>query len=261
NSKISDASISSFIRQLIYRTQTWDQLVAFYKPSAPQTPSNPSQLPASTTSLVDMKISEHYMSLFGRMPDAAGLNYWKSVFTSNGVTPKTEYPMSCWKNQIIKGIKGVDCQFYMNKFAPRDSHGNQVGWVPSAQCPLPNIDMTGASRLPQCAVYPDDASTPCPGSGGMPAPTQSQKNLCIAYSDLFGRAPDSGGYAYWLAEIGTKSVVCMKKTLAPGIANTSDCKAFKQLHGVDAPSAFCGGSPRDFGCQPVTNAVGSPVPG
>ena len=149
---------------------------------------------------------------------------------------------------------GGDCQSYLNNFGLRDTNGRVINWVPSYLCQQPP-PLTGSGSLytPACFVFPASAQSACPGSPDPSGPpTQSETLLCQAYSELFGRAPDAAGYTYWASQLGTSSLACMKKALAPG-ASAGDCATFQNLNGFAAPSVACGGHPSSsqasFGCQ------------
>ncbi len=240
----SETDIDAFIRDLIYQPDSWDDLLNKYGGSP--SPVDPCAGPAGT------QICSAYQALYGRTPDQGSVDYWKSQLTSDGNTPRSGFPMSCWKHQIIKGTKQGDCATYMQKFAPVDSFGRRYGWVPSAGCPLPTVVGQQLSNhySPACFVFPADAETPCPGSpdpGG--TVTLTQKNLCRAYSELFRREPDPAGFEYWLSELNGKSLACIKKALVPA-TNAADCAAFRAQFGVNANSAACGGTESmTFGCR------------
>lgn len=198
------------------------------------------------------EICQAYQGLFGQRPDDGGFAYWRAALTSDGTTPKAGFPKSCWKHQIVKGISGSQCSTYLTKFAPKDSFGKPIGWVPSAGCPLPKVP--GNKPLDYysvpCFVFPSDAQNSCSGS---PDPggtiTTDQANLCRAYSELYNRAPDPEGYNFWLGQLRGKSLACMKKALAPG-TSSSDCTAYRDNYKTNAPSINCGSGPvNNFGCQ------------
>jgi hypothetical protein len=248
---LDNAILSAFLHEWIYETASWTDLVAKYH-SLEDTRAPAQAQEDICASSPGTELCQAYQALFGRRPDDAGFAYWRSALTSDGVTPKAGFPKSCWKHQIVKGISGSECSNYLAKFAPKDAFGKPVGWMPSAGCPLPKVP--GNTPLDYysvpCFVFPADAQMSCSGS---PDPggtiTLDQSNLCRAYSELYNRAPDPGGYNYWLSQLKGKSLACMKKALAPG-TSSSDCGAYRSNYGLNAPSVACGNGPsNNFGCQ------------
>lgn len=225
--------VSSFLKDLILGAATWDQLVVKYGP------------PDSCADAAGSQLCTIYQNLFQRKPDVAGMAYWRAHLTSNGLTPLGGFPASCWKHEIAKSTAGADCTAYLNQFAPRDGFNKIYGWVPSASCTLPQALPGGAAVsifAPACFVFPSDAQTACPGDADPRGPqTSSEANLCRAYSELYNRAPDPAGFAYWSPQLNGESLEQMKQALLPGTL-AGDCAAYKANYGQSAPSVNCSSS-------------------
>jgi hypothetical protein len=192
-------------------------------PVAPTTPPpSPSSNPCASYTGNSAFLCSAYEDLLGRAPDSAGLAYWNALLTGGTSRSAVAYDIA-----TSPEYRGDLVSSYYEAFLGRTSDpGGLSYWV--AQLAGGATDQTvAAGFLGSNEFYTD--------SGGTPAGF-----VTALYAKLLGRAPDSGGLAYWESQLSSGTT---QSAVAAGILSSTEYRS----DFVEAQYAYLLGRAADAG--------------
>jgi hypothetical protein len=134
-------------------------------------------------------VKQQYRDFLNREAEPAGLQYWVNIIDSGAMTRAQVIDSFFWSEEFGGRIAPI-VRLYFAYFLRIPDYGGLMYWIDQYS----NGQSLGAIS---------DAFAASPEFQQMYGSLNNEQFVTLIYQNVLGRAPDSGGYAFWAGELNS----------------------------------------------------------